>query len=786
MTMKNGSLRKPNLFARNPSIAARYTFTVVVVTLATLLRFALTPVLGQGVPFILYFPTVVLCAWFGGLWQGLLSTALGGIISWYVFIPPPYSFRVSDPTAPAQLIIFLIAGALISLLAESLHRSRRIAEARKAKEQEQRERLRVTLESIGDAVIATNAEAQVTFLNPVAESLTGWSQREAKGLPLEEIFKIVNEQTRAGVENPALRAMREGVIVGLANHTALIAKDGMERPIDDSGAPIKDAEGKILGAVLIFRDITERRAAEEQLRLIIETSPIGKVMIDEEGRIILVNSQAEQLFGYTREELIGQFVEALVPERFRRQHGEDRAGFAQAPQAKRMGAGRDLFGLRKDGREVPIEIGLNPIKVKKKVLVLSSVVDITERKQAEGERARLLASAQAAREQAEAASRAKDKFVAMVSHEIRTPLNAILGWAQLLRTDKYDKEETARALETIERNAKAQAQLIDDLLDISRIITGKMNLDIQPVEPTQIIEEAIDSIRLAAEAKSIELHVRLEPRGALVSGDPNRLQQIVWNLLSNAVKFTPRHGRIVVSVERIDSQLQLTVSDSGEGISPEFLPYVFDRFSQANAGSERKHGGLGLGLAIVRHLTELHGGTVRAESQGEGQGAIFTVTLPVRVVRERMGEPEGAEIGRVGPLADAVRLSGLRVMIVDDEAETRELLIAMLTQTGAEVKACASAAEALEAIERWRPSVLISDIGMPNMDGYALIKKLRAREPERGGSIPAVALTAYARSEDCTRALAAGFQMHVPKPVQAEELTLVIASLFGRTDRRMA
>jgi PAS domain S-box-containing protein len=538
------------------------------------------------------------------------------------------------------------------------------ATARKRAEEalrQQREWLHVTLSSIGDAVIATDTNGAVTFLNPVAESLTRWKEEEARGRPLREVFNIVNEQTRQTVENPAIRAMRESSVVGLANHTMLIAQDGAEIPIDDSGAPIKGAAGKIIGAVLIFRDITERRLAEE-------------------------------------------------------------------------------------------------------------------------ERSKLLASERAAREKAEAASRSKDEFVAMISHEIRSPLNSILGWAQMLRRGKFDQEETERAVEIIERNARSQSQLIEDLLDISRVITGKLTLNVRSVNLTQIIEAALDSIRPAAEAKDIQLQARLEPAGSLVSGDPNRLQQIVWNLLSNAVKFTPRNGGVDVSLESVDSQLQITVRDTGVGINSEFLPFVFDRFSQANTSSERKYGGLGLGLAIVRHLAELHGGAVRADSPGEGQGAKFTVTLPVKAVRYEMSEVERATLGaeNAGSLADAIMLDGLRVMVVDDEEETRDLLTAMLTRRGAEVTACASAAEALAEIERRRPLVLVSDIGMPDEDGYALIGKLRALGTELGGDIPAVALTAYARSEDRMRALASGFQMHVPKPIEAGELIVVIASLAGR------
>jgi hypothetical protein len=634
------------MFKRTPPVAARYAVAVLALALATVVRFALMPLLGLTVPFIIYFPTVVLCAWFGGLKPGLLSTALAGLIAWYAFIPPQYFFiKTVGPAALPQLIFFLLGGTLISLLAENLHRARRRIEESERREREQRERLRITLASIGDAVIATDADGQVIFMNHVAEALTGWKQQEASGQPIEAVLKILNEQSRATVENPALRAMREGLITGLANHSVLIARDGREIPIDDSAAPIRDADGTLRGAVLIFRDVAERRLAEDMFRLAVEASPAAMIMVDDAGRIVLVNSQTERLFGYSRRELIGQQIEMLVPERFRRVHPDYRTSFAASPQARPMGAGRDLYGLRKDGRDVPIEIGLNPINMRGKTVVLSSIVDIAARKQQEQERAALLKSEQAAREHAEAASRAKDEFVAIVSHELRGPLTAILGWIQLLRTAKFSETEMARGLETLERNAKVQAQLVDDLLDISRAITGKLALNVRSVEISQIVSIAVDSIRTAAEAKSIHLGVELDPRAGWVSGDPDRLQQIIWNLVSNAVKFTPRNGRVGVSVERRDSVAQIVVSDSGIGITPEFLPQVFDRFSQADASGERKQSGLGLGLSIVKHLVELHGGTIRAESAGAGLGATFTVTLPLTAHKHsaELGTPSAVE-----------------------------------------------------------------------------------------------------------------------------------------------
>jgi signal transduction histidine kinase/response regulator RpfG family c-di-GMP phosphodiesterase len=409
--------------------------------------------------------------------------------------------------------------------------------------------------------------------------------------------------------------------------------------------------------------------------------------------------------------------------------------------------------------------------------------EVAERKQAEEERARMLIREQAARAEAEQANRTKDEFLATLSHELRTPLTAILGWSHLLRTNRLDEGNIARALETIERNARAQSQLIDDLLDVSRIITGKLRLELHPVDLLPIIEAAIDSMRPAAEAKTIRFDVALEREASKVSGDANRLQQVVWNLFSNAVKFTPDGGSVTVRLERTDSHARITVSDTGQGIEPQFLPFIFDRFRQADGSTTRKHGGLGLGLAIVRHLVELHGGTIKVHSEGKGRGATFTIELPLRIgIRKSEMEAE-AQPAPGEDAAQAFKLSpvlkGLRILVVDDEADSRELITAVLAQCGAQVKDCESASEALDALQAWGPDLLISDIGMPVEDGYSLIKKIRALEEQQHGRIPAVALTAYASPEDRTRALAAGFQMHLAKPLEPEELVTVIASVAG-------
>ena len=359
--------------------------------------------------------------------------------------------------------------------------------------------------------------------------------------------------------------------------------------------------------------------------------------------------------------------------------------------------------------------------------------NITARKQAEAEREQLYeaeqqarASAEAAREEAQAANRVKDEFLAVLSHELRSPLNPILGWSSLLQSKKLDAAKTAQALATIQRNAKLQSELIEDLLDVSRILQGKLSLNVAPVHLTSTLRAAMETVRLAADAKSIQFEVILEPEVGLVSGDTTRLQQVMWNLLSNAVKFTPPGGQVSIRLERLDSCACLTISDTGQGIAPDFLPYVFDYFRQANAATTRKFGGLGLGLAIVRQLVELHGGTVGVESLGEGKGATFTVRLPLMPTPSG-GKPSAPETAQVSDL------EGLKILVVDDETDARELVTFLLEQAGAQVRAVSSADEALVVLAESNPDVLLSDIGMPEMDGYMLIRQVRALAPEHGG-----------------------------------------------------
>lgn len=1040
------------------------------------------------------------------------------------------------------------------------------------KEREQREWWRVTLNSIGDCVITTDTEGKINYVNQVAQDVTEWNADEAQGQPLERVFNIVNESTREAIESPIVKVLHDGVVVGLANHTSLITKSGRCLPIDDSGAPIRDDEGNVIGAVLVFRDFTQQRQREIQLRrieemqrLALESGRMGVFAWDLSNNEVEMDSRARSLFGKATNERVGpvdsflaviheedrpalaanlkdalangnlydarfrvrlpdgtirwvacvgkveadeqgvatflrgityditdqveaeeklrqekqhlrdvidnlfSFVGVMLPdgtlieanrtaleaaslqasdvigkhfadtywwsyasevqaqlrdaiERARRgervrydvtvrlaantfipidfmlapllnEQGEvthlipsgldltprreaeerlreseqfsrsifenspdcvkileldgtlhsmnkngmclmeidDFSGFVskqwvdfwpseyqeaarQAMQAaaqnkaanfqgfcttakgtpkwwdvsvapilnaegrptRLVSTSRDItdrkeqenalrineirfrtltetipqlvwtcrptgecgylsnrwmeytgttleqnlgygwlqavhpddaphtqevwqeavatsnvyqteFRLRRaDGiyrwhlaRAVRVDDGLgNPVKW------FGTCTDLEDHKRAEAERLQMLEREKVLRSRAEESNRLKDEFVATVSHELRTPLNAILGWARMMRAGALDAATTRKAIDVIERSAQNQARLIDDLLDMSRIITGKLRLDIKTIDPSTFVRAALETVTPTAKAKEIAIQVDIDPHINAISGDPNRLQQVVWNLLSNAIKFTPKGGQINVQLTQEKSQLVLVVRDNGQGIEAEFLPYVFDRFRQADASSIRKHGGLGLGLSIVRHLVELHGGAIAVESAGQNQGATFIARLPILPVQMvTSASPEANDVHTTPALSNSESiLEGLFILAVDDEPDARQLLAQILTAYGATVITADSADAALEVIKQQQPDLLVSDIGMPHHDGYSLIRRVRAGEQGSGQRMPAIALTAYARPRDRMQALAAGFNHHVPKPVEPTELVTVITSLTGRLD----
>ena len=667
-----------------------------------------------------------------------------------------------------------------------LETNRDMTARRQAEEllRQQRELLQVTLSSIGDAVIATDVQGRITFLNSMAQSITGWGN-EAVGEPVHEVFRIMNEQTHEVVENPALKAMSAGVIIGLANHTVLVSKDGNEIPIDDSGAPIRDVDGKVRGAVLIFRDVTERRKSDRAQGLlaeIVQSSDDAIVSKSLDGIIRSWNEGAEKLFGYSENEVLGQSITIIVPpERL----GEEQSILETLRRGDRI-EHFETIRLTKDGRRVPISLTVSPVKNRAGEIIGASKIarDISQQKVIEQERERLLVREQQLRTEAQAASKLKDEFLATVSHELRTPLNAILGWGTMLRQREVSPDVLKSGIASIERNARFQAQLIEDLLDVSRIISGKMQLDIKPIEITPIIKSVIESLRPAAEAKQIRLEMTIDPLADRLRADESRLQQIIWNLLSNSVKFTDKGGLIEIGIRRNESATEIVVTDNGQGISEGFLPFVFDRFQQADSSITRKHGGLGLGLAISRHLVELHGGTIEASSPGEGRGSTFKVRLPLAAVGFRdsslKSTPEQREsLSTVAAGAETPNLSQLKVLAIDDAADARQLVRAVLEQFGANVLTASSVKEGLQVLAAWKPDVIVCDIGMPAEDGYTFISEVRKLNADQGGTTPAIALTGYVRVEDRMRALAAGYQMFVPKPVEATELASLIQAVMG-------
>jgi PAS domain S-box-containing protein len=515
------------------------------------------------------------------------------------------------------------------------------------------------------------------------------------------------------------------------------------------------------------------------LAAIVDSSDDAIVSKTLEGVITSWNHGAEKIFGYSAAEAIGQHITLIIPSERRAEEVDVLARIGRGEKIDHFETVRQA----KNGRKVDISLTVSPVRDDVGRIIGASKVarDITERKRAEAERVRLVDRERAARRTAEEANRLKDDFLATVSHELRNPLNSIVGWAGLLRSGKLDEKKTARGVEAIMQAAQAQAQIISDLLDVSRIISGRLRLDIRPFELIEVIEAAIDTLRPAADAKRIRLEALLDRSASTMAGDPDRLRQVFWNLLSNAVKFTSNDGCIRILSRRIDAHIEVVVSDTGIGIEPQFLPYVFDRFRQGDSGTDRQSSGLGLGLAIVRHLIELHGGTVHAESKGSGQGASFTMRLPILIAHSATdGERTRTPVEEIISVEDGPSLKNLKVLVVDDEASAREVVSTVLVQALAEVRTAESAGEAFEILDEWLPDVIVADIGMPNVDGYEFIRQVRARSPQSGGVVPAAALTAYARTQDRLRVLSAGFEMHVPKPIQRVELITVVASLAKR------
>ncbi len=670
------------------------------------------------------------------------------------------------------------------------------------------------LDASVDGIVAFDRACRYTAWNRAMERISGIKREGVLGRNAFEVFPFLKETG----EDRCFFAALGGESTVSENRPYTLPVTGREGFFKAFYSPLRDEQDQIVGGIAVLRDVTERRRAQDaaadayqRMSFHVEHSPLAVIEWDSDFRVSRWSESAERVFGWKADEVLGKHVGD-----WHFVFDEDADAVEQVTNRQRVG--QELHGVlhnrnyTKNGAVLYCE-WYNSVLHNESgelVSVLSLVLDVTARKLAEEERAALLIRERDSRREAQEADRLKDEFLATLSHELRTPLTSILGWATLIRNGEVEEGNFERAIETIERNARSQARLIDDLLDVSRIITGNLRLDIRPINLVPVVEAAKDGLRPTAEAKRITLQVEFDREICLVKGDPNRLRQVIWNLLLNAIKFTPRGGNVTINLKCVEPYVRLTVSDSGEGIASEFLPYVFDRFRQAEGSVTRKQGGLGLGLAVVRHLVELHGGSVSAESRGKGHGATFTVDLPLA---EERRDPSRAEYRRMeverrrasGTAGDVLRLAGMRVLLVEDDDDSRRLLAMMLNGHGAEVTSAASSAEALRVFgiivtngaegssganvkfeirnpqsEIRLPDLLISDIGMPEVDGYELVQQIRELAPQQGGLVPAIALTGYATRKDHERALAAGYQKHLAKPVEPNDLVAAIVDLVVR------
>jgi len=746
----------------------------------------------------------------------------------------------------------------------------------------------VTLSSIGDAVITTDAEGKVTFLNPVAQTLTGWTQNDAAGLPLDEVFRIINQESRHTVENPATRALREGLIVGLANHTLLIAKDGKERAIDDSAAPIRDDKDVVVGVVLVFRDVTERRKAEQDLRqseerfrLLVEgVQDYAIFMLDPQGNITTWNAGAERIKGYTAEEIIGKHFSCFYPPeaiqtgwperelktaaeqgrfedggwrlrkdgskfwanviitslrdenenlkgfskitrdltelkekesqlresevRFRRLFESARDGIlildcstgqitdANLFMTELLGYSTDEFvgkqlwemGLLKDledshaafrqlqeqgyirydlplqnknGERVEVEVISNVYNVNHERVIQCNIRDITERRKRE--------RAEAEAEALAALHRRKDEFLATLSHEIRNPLAAITNAIDLLEGRKYEDPTQIKATGIIRRQVNNLVVLVDDLLEVSRLLSNRIQLNLEQLDIRDVVQKAVETARPVINQPSHALTVSLPSEVIWVNADAIRLEEVIVNLLNNAAKYTPKDGHIWLSVQKESEEMVLSVKDNGIGIAPDFLPQIFDLFTQAQRSLDRSEGGLGVGLTLVRKLVQMHGGNIQARSAGLSQGSEFTVRLPV------LASPVQPQI----PGVEKTKAAGhpRRVLVVDDNLDTADSIGMLLERSGHEVTVAYSAEKALEVAAEFQPEVVLLDIGLPEMDGYEVARRLRRDSRLKG--LKLIALTGYGQDSDLQRAKEAGFDHHLVKPAGLDKIEELLA-----------
>lgn len=764
-----------------------YAFGFVAIVLAVLLRWLLDPLMGDALPLVTLFGAVAAAMWWGGYRVAIPVSLVGYVACHYLFIPPRGHFDLSSVANQVGLIAYLFTCAIIIVFGEVA----RIAHIRATERQEV---FRITLRSIGDAVITTDIEGRVTYLNEVAESLTGWSHEDALGQPLDAVFRILNEATRAPVQNPALKALREGVVVGLANHTVLVRKDGTECPIDDSAAPIRNEHGYVSGCVLIFRDVTRQRLSERDrasqlltarlLASIVESSNDAIVGKSLEGIIQSWNSAAERLFGYTAEEAIGQHISLVIP---RERIAEEDEIVARLRAGQRI-EHYETERLRKDGERIFVSLTISPIKDEDgKVIGASKIArDVTERKRLEDDLRRLAADLSKN-------DRRKNEFLATLAHELRNPLAPMSNMLEVLKRADGDGEILKRAQETIERQLAQMVRLVDDLLDLNRITHDRLELRRSEVELSSVIQQAVEVARPLIDSAGHQLTIDLPDEPIYLSADRARLAQVFGNLLNNSCKYTRPGGKISVRATRVGGEVAVSVKDNGFGIPPDMRESIFDMFMQVDRTSERSQGGLGIGLTLVKRLVAMHRGSIEVKSGGEGMGTEFVVRLPVLGRATAMAASENgvetqdgvetqpqfeAEVPEGVPddaPDGALAASERRILIVDDNRDSADSLAMLLEITGNKTYIAHDGVEGIAAVEKYRPEVVLLDIGLPKLDGHEVCRRIR--EHPWGKDIVVIALTGWGQEDDRRKSEEAGFNGHLVKPVDYDLLLELLGEL---------
>jgi PAS domain S-box-containing protein len=758
---------------------APYVIAVGSVVLAWILREALTPIWGpNSLPFVFFFPAIVLTAWYGRLRLAVLSIGLSAMLANYFFLEPRHTFGIGNAGEAVGITAFVVCSIAVALGIEAMHRAnerakRAVEELRQADQASAH--LAAIVTSSSDAIISKTLEGVVLSWNDGARRVFGYSADEMIGQPIRRLIPQDIQQE----EDFILARIRAGERIE-HYETVRLRKDGKLINVSLTISPIKNSAGQVVGASKIARDVTERRQVEEalsesedRLSRLINSAMDAVIAVDGQQLIMLFNPAAEQMFGCPAADAIGSPVDRFIPASLREAHHRHIDDFgwtgATAPRMGELGA---LSGVRANGDEFPIEASISYMESRGEKMFTVILRDISQRKAAEAEREMLLAREQELRRAAEESVRLKDEFLATMSHELRNPLNVILGYSEvLLRSDEFRKSpQLLRMGEALRRNALAQSHLIRDLLDLSRLRSGKLTLNAETVSVMTAINNAVETVRADASAKQIEIQIEAPDLALFVEGDLLRLEQIIWNLLTNAVKFTPAHGRILVRAVRDRADVVLSVEDTGQGIDAKFLPHVFEMFRQADASTSRAQSGMGIGLALVRQLVELHGGNVDVTSAGVGLGTCFTVRLP----HSTRG---GMSLASVLDFTDE-HFGRLDVLVLDDSEDTTEMLRHLLEQNGADVTTATSGLEALRIASEREFDIVLSDISMPGMDGFEFVRRLRALPANK--DVPVLALTGFGRPEDIRRAETEGFFTHLTKPFDVK----VLAEILQRVPQR--